>query len=118
MPSSVLCTSRPVKGGSVPLRRSTSYCSGVSCSRHCSLVFSMLVVMALMLAIGKRLDRDSMVGLPHPQLVARARAGGENEICLSVAAHGQLHVGDGAVHGVVLGPGRVGVDPAHEILRL
>src|SRR4051812_38625487 len=42
IPSSFECTYLPVKGGSVPWRRITSYSSGVSCSRHSSSVFSTL----------------------------------------------------------------------------
>src|SRR5688500_3856779 len=38
MPSALLWTYAPEKGGSVPLRRRTSYCSGVSSARHSSSV--------------------------------------------------------------------------------
>src|SRR3954468_16744353 len=48
MPSSFECTYLPVNGGSVPCRRSTSYSSGVSCSRHSSSVFSTLASMSLL----------------------------------------------------------------------
>src|SRR3954469_11224452 len=44
MPSSFECTYLPVKGGSVPCRRITSYSSGVSCSRHSSSDLSTFVV--------------------------------------------------------------------------
>src|SRR5580693_4942680 len=36
IPEPLLYTYSPVNGASVPARRSTSYCSGVSSSRHCS----------------------------------------------------------------------------------
>src|SRR3954463_10823103 len=44
MPSFFVCTYPPVNGGSVPLRRSTSYCAGVSSSRHCLSVLSVFVL--------------------------------------------------------------------------
>src|SRR3954469_26048243 len=47
MPSFFVCTYPPVNGGSVPLRRSTSYCAGVSSSRHCLSVLSVLSVFVL-----------------------------------------------------------------------
>src|SRR3954469_10513074 len=43
MPSFFVCTYPPVNGGSVPLRRSTSYWAGVSSSRHCLSVLSIFV---------------------------------------------------------------------------
>src|SRR3954453_17114148 len=46
MPSSFVCTYPPVNGGSVPLRRSTSYCAGVSSSRHCLSVLSVFVLIS------------------------------------------------------------------------
>src|SRR4026208_1149179 len=46
MPSSWLWTYLPVNAGSVPLRRNTSYCSGVSSSRHSASVFSAESAMA------------------------------------------------------------------------
>ena len=68
-------------------------------------------------AVRVRLDRDPVVGLPHAELVGGA--GGQAELTrrLAGALDGQLEVGDRAVDGVVLGPGRVGVDPADEVLR-
>src|SRR3954447_24555053 len=47
MPSSFVCAYPPVNGGSVPLRRSTSYCAGVSSSRHCLSVLSIFVLISL-----------------------------------------------------------------------
>src|SRR4051794_36479527 len=44
IPSSFECTYLPVKGGSVPWRRITSYSSGVSSWRHSSSVFSTLML--------------------------------------------------------------------------
>src|SRR4051812_9342307 len=44
IPSSFECTYFPVKGGSVPCRRITSYSSGVSSWRHSSSDFSTLVL--------------------------------------------------------------------------
>src|SRR3954454_15139262 len=44
IPSSFECTYLPVKGGSVPCRRITSYSSGVSSWRHSSSDFSTLVL--------------------------------------------------------------------------
>src|SRR3954452_696393 len=45
-PSSCLSQYLPVNARSVPPLRSTSYCSGVSSSRHCWSVFSIFVVIS------------------------------------------------------------------------
>src|SRR5258708_24552276 len=47
MPSSWLWTYLPVNAGSVPLRRNTSYCSGVSSSRHSVSDFSIGCAMVI-----------------------------------------------------------------------
>src|SRR6478752_3533353 len=62
MPSSWLWTYLPVKGASVPLRRKTSYCSGVSSSRHSVSVFS----------IGCAMDNQPTI-VRHAHHIARGR---------------------------------------------
>src|SRR4051794_11665312 len=70
MPSSWLWTYLPVKGGSVPLRRRTSYCSGVNSSRHSLSVFSTESAMADQRTISRlyerRADRHSQPGRDRP----------------------------------------------------
>src|SRR5688500_2138504 len=62
------------------------------------------------------LDLHAVVAFAHPELVGRAAAHLKAQRRLPGAQHAQRHVGDRAVHGVVLAPVRVRVDPPHEVL--
>ena len=59
-----------------------------------------------------------MVGLPHPELVGGGAGAGQRDRVAALALDLELEVRDRAVDGVVLGPDRVGVDPADEVARL
>ena len=69
-------------------------------------------------AVGVGLDRDAVVGLPHPELVGRAAADGQPLGGPAVDLDVELEVRDRAVQRVVLGADRVGVDPGDEVLAL
>src|SRR2546423_72514 len=75
IPSSWLWTYLPVNAGSVPLRRNTSYCSGVNSSRHSASVFSIGCAIDLQptidshahhIARGRHVRLRGGLGMAHP----------------------------------------------------
>src|SRR5918997_5452477 len=95
MPLSFENTYAPLNGGSVPARRSTSYCAGLSCSRHSSSLFSILVPsISVLLARGAAGARTASEARPIGRL---ARLGQQRADALPIADFAAVCPREGAV---------------------